>query len=434
MSNLAFDNARSRGRDDAPAPPPADAAQEAAAIRPVPRISIQAFCETPEVAAAVAAAAADRRMARAHVKVQSGGIAAATELYQEAATPNLIIVETRLPRERLDAELDRLADVCDAGTKVIVIGQVNDVELYRALVRRGVSEYLVAPVDLMRIIKAIGDLYGERSAKPLGRSIAFVGAKGGAGSSMVAHNVAWSIARRFHHDVVVVDLDLPFGTAGLNFNQDPPQGIAEAIHAPERLDDVLLDRLLARCADHLNLLAAPATLDRTYDHDEAAFAAVIDVAQGGVPAVILDLPHGWPAWKRRTLLAADEVVVTAEPDLANLRNAKNLVDLLRSARQNDAPPRLVINKAGLARRPEIKPEDFANALNLKPLAVIPFDAQLFGTATNNGQMIAETDARSAIAEHFDAIAGAVTGRGDTKRQRRGMLQPLLARLRGVKSA
>jgi pilus assembly protein CpaE len=251
---------------------------------------------------------------------------------------------------------------------------------------------------------------------------------------MVAHNVAWAIARNFESNVVVADLDLAFGTAGLDFNQDPTQGIAEAVHAPERVDDTFLDRLLARCSDHLSLLAAPATLDRTYDFEEAAFAQVIDIAQAGVPAVILDLPHIWTAWMKRTLLAADEVVLTVEPDLANLRNAKNMVDLLRQARKHDSPPRLVINKSGIAKRPEIKADDFAAALNLTPLTVIPFDAQLFGTAANNGQMIAETDAKSPIAASFDLIARVVTGRTEAKRAKKSGLAPLLALLRGKKSA
>jgi pilus assembly protein CpaE len=334
MSNLAFEENRRQAPDELQpaAAVAAPSGLSVADVRPIPRISIQAFCESPELAAAIEAAASDRRMSRAHVKVHTGGIAAAAEFYQEAATPNLIIVESKLPRDRLDAELNRLAEVCDAGTKVVVIGHINDVELYRDLTRRGVSEYLVVPVDLLRIIKTVGELYVDRAAKPLGRTIAFVGGKGGVGSSMVAHNVAWAIARNFHNDVVVADLDLAFGTAGLDFNQDPTQGIAEAIYAPERLDDVFLDRLLARCSDHLSLLAAPATLDRTYDFEEGAFAQVIDVAQIGVPAVILDLPHAWNGWTKKTLLAADEVVLTVEPDLANLRIAKNLVDLLRQAR------------------------------------------------------------------------------------------------------
>jgi pilus assembly protein CpaE len=405
-----------------------------AEVRPVPRISIQAFCETPELAATIEAAAADRRMARAHVKVHMGGIGAAAEFYQSAATPNLIVVESRLPRDRLDAELDRLAEVCDSGTKVVVIGHVNDVDLYRDLVQRGVSEYLVAPVHLMRVIQAVSDLYNERASKPLGRTIAFIGGKGGVGSSMVAHNVAWAIARDLENDVVVADLDLAFGTAGLDFNQDPTQGIAEAINSPDRVDDIFLDRLLARCADHLNLLAAPATLDRTYDFDESTFDRILDVAQAGAPAVVIDLPHVWTSWVRKTLLSADEVVLTVEPDLANLRNAKNLSDLLRQARKNDSPPRLVINKTGLAKRPEIKVEDFASALSLTPAAVIPFDAQLFGNAANNGQMIAETDAKSPVVGIFEQLALALTGRGEVRKQKRAALAPLIARLRGKMSA
>ncbi len=430
MTDLAFSD------QSQPAEPEeaAAAAKATADVRPVPRISIQAFCDSPELASVVEAAAGDRRMARAHVKVHTGGIAAAAEYYQAAATPNLIIVESKLARDRLDVELDRLADVCDAGTKVIVIGHVNDVDLYRGLTHRGVSEYLVAPVDLIGIIKAVSDLYVDRASEPLGRTVAFVGGKGGTGSSMVAHNVAWAIARNFDSDVVVADFDLAFGTAALDFNQDPTQGIAEAINAPDRLDDNFLDRLLARCSDHLSLLAAPATLDRTYDFQETAFDQVVDVAQGGVPAVVIDLPHVWTSWVRKTLFAADEVVLTVEPDLANLRNAKNLVDLLRQARANDVAARLVINKTGLAKRPEIKVDDFATALNLKPIAVIPFDAQLFGTAANNGQMIAEADAKSPIAGTFDQIARIVTGRAEPRRHKRGAFDALIARLRGKKSA
>lgn len=422
MSNSALDMATAP-----PAPSDTD-------VRPVPRISIQAFCESPDLAETVEAAAADRRMARAHVKVHMGGIAAAIEFYQSAATPNLIVIESKLPRDRLDAELDRLAEVCDAGTRVVLVGHVNDVTLYRSLIRRGISEYLVMPVDVMTVIRTVASLYVDRSTHPLGRSIAFIGGKGGVGSSMIAHNVAWAIARGFDNDVVVADLDFAFGTAGLDFNQDPAQGIAEAVNAPDRLDDVFLDRLLARCADHLSLLAAPATLDRTYDFGESAFEQVIDVAQGGVPVVVLDLPHLWTSWMKKTLLAADEIVLTVEPDLANLRNAKNIVDLLRQTRRTDAPPHLVVNKSGMAKRPEIKISDFAAALSLTPTAVIPFDAALFGTAANNGQMIAEANPRSPIAESFRHVAQVVTGRSEAKRQRRGLLAPLVSRLRKPKSA
>lgn len=401
-------------------------------LRSVPRISVQAFCETANVAQAVEAAGSDRRMVKAHTKVHMGGTAAAIDFYRSAPTPNLIILESRAASDDLRADLEHLAEVCDAGTKVVVIGHTNDVELYRDLIRRGVSEYLVAPVSLYGVIGMIGDLYGEPGADPLGRTIAFVGAKGGCGASTVAHNVSWSIARGFESDVILADLDLAFGTAGLDFNQDPLQGVLEAVSAPERLDDMLLDRLLSKCSEHLSILAAPAVLDRTYDFDEDTFSQTIDLMRQGVPNVVLDVPHIWSGWVQGTLASADEIVVVAEPDLANLRNCKNMIDKLKQLRPNDAPPQLVLNKVGVLKRPEISPDDFAGALDLDVIAGIPFEPQLFGTASNNGQMISELDAKHPIGVMMDTISQRVTGRGDVQKPKRSPLAPLLARLRGRK--
>ncbi len=313
----------------------------------------------------------------------------------------------------------------------MVIGHSNDVRLYRELLKRGVSEYLVAPVDVMSIITAISGIYHESGTEKLGQVYAFIGAKGGVGSSTIAHNVAWTMARLVGSDVILADLDLPFGTAGLDFNLDPPQGIAEAVFGADRLDEVLLDRLLAKCEDHLSLLAAPAALDKAYDFGEGAFDQVLEIVQANVPTVVLDVPHLWTAWARKTLIAADEVIVTAIPDLANLRNAKSIVDLLRQARPNDTPPKLILNQVGVPKRPEIKPDDFAAALQLMPIATIPFDPLLFGTAANNGQMIAEASAKTAVSDAFADIAQVVGGRKELKKARRRGLDfgPLLQRLR-----
>jgi len=401
-------------------------------VRHIPRISIQAFCESPEIAETVEYAAADRRMMKAHVKVHMGGIESASEFYQSAPTPNVIVIETQLPRERLFAELDQLADVCDVGTKVVIVGHVNDVILYRDLIRRGVSEYLIAPFDVFDFIGVIGDIYGDTEAAPVGKTVAFIGAKGGCGSSTMAHNVAWAIARSYENDVVLADLDLPFGTAGLDFNQDPIQGIAEAVSSPDRVDDVFIDRLLSKCTDHLSLLAAPATLDRAYDFDEEAFDSTVDVLRNGVPTVILDVPHVWTNWARRVLSVADEIVITALPDLANLRNAKNLVDFLKSVRPNDTAPLLVLNQIGMPKRPEIRSEEFVRALSIQPTVEIPFDAQLFGMASNNGQMIGELDPKNSIRESFEIVGQAVTGRTSVRRHKRSGLGSILSRLRKTK--
>lgn len=395
-------------------------------VRPIPRISVQAFCETEAVAKPIERVGSDRRMSKAHLKVQMGGIRAASEHFQSAPTPNLVILESKLPPLDLLTELELLADVCDPGSKVVIIGHYNDVPLYRDLIHRGISEYLVAPVSVGDVMTVIGELFVAEGAEPLGRSIAFVGAKGGVGSSTIAHNVAWSISKLFSTDVVLADLDLAFGTANINFDQDPAQGIAEALQSAERIDDVYLDRLLAQCAEHLSLLAAPSVLDRTYDFEGDAFNALIETAQRGAPAVLLDVPHLWNEWTRTVLARADQVVITAVPDLANLRNAKNLVDTLTKMRPNDTPPFLLLNQLAMPKRPEISAAEFAEPLGLEPLGEIQFDPAIFGNAANSGRMIAETDAKHASVAVFNHVAHALTGRGEAKRAKK---PSLLGRLR-----
>lgn len=397
-------------------------------IAPIPRVSLQAFCETAETAAAVQAAAEDRRMTKAHVRVQMGGIAAAIEAYRTSPTPNVIVLETETRGEDIVGGLDNLSHVCDAATRVIVIGHINDVTVYRELVRRGVSEYLIAPAKPLDIVRAVSLLFGAPDAKPVGRIMAVVGAKGGVGASTIAHNIAWSVARDLALDAVITDLDLAFGTASLDFNQDPPQGIAEAVSSPERVDNAFIDRLLSKCTDHLSLLAAPATIDRVYDFNADSFDPVIDVLRTSVPCVVLDVPHLWSGWTKRVLVGADSILIVAAPELASLRNAKNLIDMLKTLRPNDRRPLYCLNQVGMPKRPEIKAPDFASALEDEPVAIIPFEPQLFGTAANNGQMIAEVASGHRIAEIFRQLAQAVTGRADTKKQRAGRLSPLIGKL------
>ena len=397
-------------------------------IAPAPRVSVQAFCETVETAAAIQAAGEDRRMAKAHLRIQMGGLTAAIEAYQSSPTPNVIMLESESRSEDILADLDQLAQVCDAGTRVVIIGRMNDVALYRELVRRGVSDYLISPVNTLQVVRAVCGLFTAPDAEPVGRIVAVVGAKGGVGASTVAHNVAFAIGRDLMMDAVVTDLDLAFGTAGLDFNQDPPQGIAEAVFSPDRIDTAFIDRLLAKCTEHLNLLAAPATLDRVYDFGADAFEAIFDSLRATVPCVVLDVPHQWTGWTKQTLVGADDILIVAAPDLADLRNTKNIYDFLKAARPNDRHPRYCLNLVGIPKRPEIKAADFAKALDDEAMAIIPFEPQLFGAAANNGQMIAEISAGHRTAEMFRQLAQHLTGRSEPKKQRSGLLSPLLEKL------
>jgi len=401
-----------------------------AGARLVPHITIQAFCENAKTAQMIEQAVADRRMNKVALTTHNGGINAAVEIYRLNPTPNLIILESALQANELIDRLHELSSVCDASTRVIVIGHQNDVELYRKLMRFGVSEYLVMPIDSSALVDTISEQFASESSEPIGRTIAFLSAKGGAGSSTIAHNTAWAISQTVRRDVLILDMDLAFGTAGLNYNQEPPHGLADAVFSKDIVDDVVIDRLMSKCANHVNLLTAPGTLDRDYDFEERSFEQIVEICQNNVPLVVLDLPHAWNAWVRHTLSTVDEIVVVAEPDLANLRNAKTILDKLKELRPDEAEPILVLNKVGISKRPEIAANEFGSSIDTECFAQIQFDPALFGSAANNGQMISEVNASHKINETFTNLALKTTGRSSQSgAQHGGMIPGLLKKLK-----
>lgn len=379
--------------------------------RPVPRISIHAFCETPSTTQLLEKASVDRRLSKAHLTIHMGGVNKAIDHFQTTSTPNLIILETTASGAEIFAKLGELAEVCDPSTKVIIIGQVNDIILYRELIRQGVSEYIVRPHSPLQIIKTIADLYVDPAAPPIGKTMAFVGARGGVGSSTIAHNIGWCTAEEFQSDTVILDLDLPFGTTSLDFDQEASAGLVEALSSPERLDDVLLDRLLQKHTDRLSLFTAPSMLDRDFDLDDQAFETVLDVVRGTAPTIIVDVPHLWTSWSKRILMTADEIVITATPDLASFRNTKNLMDILGAARPNDSSPTLIINQFD-SKTSAVQPDQFAEHVGIKPAQVIQWDPQLFGTAATNAAPLLEVGAKSKVSQSIRELSANLLGRSE----------------------
>lgn len=396
----------------------------------IPAVRVDVFCESPDCWPELARALADRRMARATSAQHKGGIKAAIAHYRQNPSPNLILLESDAGGTELLEMLEVLASVCEAKTRLILVGRSNDVALYRALVRQGITEYLCKPVDSGMILAAIADAFSEPAAGKVGRVYAFVGSRGGTGSSMLAHNVAWTLAERSPSNVILVDMDLPFGTAALDFDLRPEKNISEAVRDPARMDDQLLESLLTPCGEKFGILSAPARLDMGETGDASAFEAILDAAQRTAGHVVLDVPHLWCEWTRKVLVAADEVVITATPDLASLRNTHNLLDLLRQARLHDPDPKILLNQVGMPRRPEIKAADFSEVIGVTPLSTIPFDAKVFGTATNTGRMIQKVPGGSRYSALLRALSEAVAGCPLAEKRRTGGLRGLLRRGRG----
>lgn len=387
--------------------------QEASTIEiaPLPRISIQAFCLTQSLTDMLDEAANDRRMARVQTRIQTGGISAAIEAFRIAPTPNLIVIEFRADEvDELPFALDQLAQNCDVETRVILVGPVNDVQLYRESVRRGVSDYLVFPLSSIDLIAAFSDLFRIKMAPMLGRCVAFMPAKGGSGSSTLSHNASWMAGAKLSLPVILVDTDLPFGTAALNVNQDPINGLADVLFAQERPDPNMIERSLCKISDMVSLLAAASNLERALDITPSALDDAIDALRTMAPLVIFDLPHQWSGWVQRVVAECDDIIIVAEPDLASLKNAKQIIEQAMKVRTHDRKPALVLNKVGIPKRPEIPAQEFFKALDVEEQFLIPFDANIFGTAANNGQMLMEAGASASLEKTLLELARFVAKR------------------------
>ena len=339
-----------------------------------------------------------------------GSLDEATAYYGESSTPQLILAETEDSGADLLRKLDQLAENCDAGTHVLLVGSQNDIVQYRSLITSGVSDYLLRPLTIGALIDSVERIFVDPNAPSMGKTIAVFGAEGGVGSSTIAHNVAWSIGNNLGEDVIVVDLDLCFGTAAFAYNQEVSQGIEDMLAAPERVDEQLYQRFVLQHNEHIGILGSRSSLGNVADIDADALEQVLTFVRQQAAFVVLDIPHMWSAWVQQLLVDSDETVIVGTLDLAALRDTKNIVDAVEARRGEDSKVRVVLNHAGASKRTEVPVKEFEEAVGSKPVAVLPHDPSVFGEALNNGQMIGEANGKHKAVEVLNELAMLVTGR------------------------
>ncbi|NQV84530.1 MAG: AAA family ATPase [Rhodospirillales bacterium] len=358
------------------------------------RISIGAFLLSPESVAAISALKEDRLFFRSTIDIYEGGIDAAAGYLANDKTPELLIVESTADKEGMFAQLEALANVCDPDARVILIGAENDIELFRTLISEGISDYLVGPVNEGQIKESVTKIFQTRSGDD-GRVIAFAGMAGGVGSSVVAHNVAHGLSEMYDEQVIVMDLDIPFGTAALNYNIQPRQTIIEALSNSASLDAVMVNQFLMGFEEtKLSLLASPASLGTGIEMSSGQLDTVLRVIKPMAGFIVLDIPHIWGGWINDVMALADDLIFVCRPDLANLRNAKNMVEYIGPKRGADAPTRLILNQMGAAKKADLSSKDFKESLALNPVVSIPYDPEAFGTALNNGELLSKASPKS----------------------------------------
>lgn len=392
------------------------------------KISVGAFVRSEAMKAVLAELATDRMFVRSSIEIQDGTIAEATQFLASHQTPDLVIVESFADdAQGQSLELDALADVCAPGTRVILIGAVNDIDVFKALIEQGISQYFYRHAGVEGLRDAIYQAFSERAVHTKSRLISCFGLRGGVGSSTLAHNIAFELARAYDEDVILVDLDIAYGTAALAYNLQPAHTLADALTQSERLDEVLLQRYLEKCTDNVSLLAAPGTLVSGVRIDSPTLEKVLTLVRQMAAFVVLDIPHVWTGWTQDLLVEADETVLTATPDLYNLRDGKNLVEFLSPNRGVDAPTRLVFNKVGAYKTGQLNDKDFNDALGLKPAAMIPYEAEAFAKALNTGDMLRTVAAKSKSVAAIEALAQHISARQPPQEKKKTGILKFLAK-------
>ena len=383
------------------------------------RIPIGAFLSSPESVAAMEALSHDRMLFHSRIETREGGMDAAASFLADKKTPDLLILEsTQANREAFLAQLETVANVCDPNTRVILIGTLNDIELYRILTESGVSDYLLAPIDELKLKNSITKTFANNTHTGGGKVTAFLGVSGGTGSSVIAHNVAHLLSKEHEKRVTLIDLDMYFGTASLDLNFEPRHTLVDIVSQQSGLDAEVFSQLVSKTDDDLLVVASPGSLNIGLQLDYPAIEALVREAKALSDFVILDLPHTWGPLIDDTIALADDLVLVSRPDLSGLRNAKILVETLGPKRKVDATTRIILNQVGGNKQAEIADKDFTNALALTPDAAIPLDPESFGKALNDGKMLTDafpkSGAAKAIADFAARMALTAGGIGKAK--------------------
>ncbi|MCW8915948.1 MAG: AAA family ATPase [Magnetovibrio sp.] len=393
------------------------------------RINIGAFILTDAVRNAVHELGDDRLFLRSTLNVEEGGMAAALNFLSQHSTPELLIIETTAQDDALFDELNALADVCQPGTRVILIGAENDINLFKTLIDQGISQYFLETVTGEELKASVVDAFAEKAMNAKSRTIAFFGMRGGVGSSELAHNVASELAQLYNEDVILVDLDIAFGTAALSYNLQPAQTVADAIAQAGSMDEPLMMRYLESGAKNVSLLCAPGNLNSGIEITPQALEMVLKVIKQMASYVVLDIPHMWNPWVQDMLVDADDTVIVGTPDLYNLRDGKNLFEFLAPNRGMEAPTRLILNKVGELKKGALSEKEFTDVLGTKPSLSIPFDGDSFSAAMNNGELLravaAKADSTAIVQTLAQLVSGKETKTDLAKKSKGGLLASLL---------
>ena len=322
-------------------------------------------------------------------KVREGGADSALTLIQGAAVPGFLLVDLSGSADPVLA-MNALAEYCGAETHVLAIGMVNDVGLYRRLIDMGVSDYLIKPVSSQAIMAAIQAATRDEprpAARPTSaRQVAMIGSRGGVGATTLALSVAWTLAQQ-QQNVVLIDLDLHFGSLALSLDIDPGRGLRDILGSPDRIDGLLINAAMTGAGDRLRILGAEEPLEDTLNLGNDGLATLLADLTTSVDCIVIDLPRSLGGMTRHVLAVADVIGIVTDLSLPAMRDTQRLIGLIRHIRDN-ARILVIVNRMGGVAG-EVSRADFERGIGAKIAFAVPYDPKAAVAAAEHAKPFAE---------------------------------------------
>jgi pilus assembly protein CpaE len=327
--------------------------------------------------------------------VNKGGLRNAVQSLSVAASPHILFVDLSESGDPLN-DINSLAEVCEPGTVVIALGQVNDVRLYRDLVASGIHDYLLKPVhpDMLR------DTFGaaqamlnapktpEAAVDRPHRSVAVIGTRGGVGASTIATSLAWLMSDKQGQSTALLDLDVHFGTGALALDLEPGRGLTDAIENPSRIDGLFIERAMVKASEKLAVLSAEAPINSPLMTDGAAFYQLQEEMRAAFECTVVDLPRSMLVQHPHLISDVQTAVIVTELTLAAARDTIRILSWMKS---NAPGTRLFVlaNRLHPGASLEISRKDFEGSIERKIDIAVPFDQKMAAQAAKLGKPFAE---------------------------------------------
>ena len=383
----------------------------------LPDSRVTVFSRDSETLDVARALGDDWRFTRVSLDVEEGDVDTAIETYKEFSSPDLVIIQTDTVEESFSDKLEALAAQCEEGTAAIVVGPVNDVYLYRTMIDMGISDYLVKPVTAEVLGEVVVKTLIEKIGVTGSRLIAFIGAKGGVGTSVLAQGAACGAAEIAGQKTVLLDGCGGWSTLNVGLGFDPSTTLAEASKAAENEDEDSLKRMLHQVGDKLAVLASggDVMLESAIDPDQ--FEKLTDILMMKYPVVIVDLSQASHAVQKTVLARANQINVVSTPTLVSLRQGRSLIQEIKAVRGGeDENIELVINMQGLAGKQEVAAKDIEDAMDMKVSTAIDFAPQVFLANESESRPITkDNDGKKIIEKTLMPVLSSVLG-GDAPSQ------------------